>query len=145
MQPESTLHGTIRRTLLTGIGEIDADHLAFADLSTELLSACISGDRARIDAAARALEPHGSSHFSSEERLLVELGYKDYDPAAFAAHVAEHKRLRGLIAAKLSQRILTTADATAIQALLAEHLLLWDVKYMSFVGRLERCVASPRP
>lgn len=128
------LHGTIRRVLLTGIREIDDEHLQFADLSAELLAACEADDADWIEAVARALAPHGTTHFTNEERLLIALGYRDYAPAAFAEHVAEHERLRDTIAQMLAQPVLTAADAKAIQALLAEHLLRWDVKYMAFLG-----------
>ncbi len=129
--------------MLTGLSEIDDEHLQFADLSAELLSACAAGDAARIEAAARALEPHATSHFSNEERLLSEFGYREYDPEAFASHVAEHERLRDLIVEILAQPTVTAADATAIQTLLAEHLLIWDVRYMSFIDRFGPAFALP--
>lgn len=133
-QENATLHGVIERVLLTGISEIDDDHLRFADLTAELMQAIKAGDSARVEAAARALEPHGSCHFAMEEALLIKRGYDSYDKATFDAHVAEHARIHQEIIAILAKPALTTVDALAVQTMLAEHLLQWDVKYMSFLG-----------
>ncbi len=127
------LRELVRGSLSVGLPEIDREHEEFASLAAELIGAvAASKPAAAVAEIVGRLVRHAFDHFTSEERVLVGIGYAEYDPETFTAHVDEHNRLKLEIQGVLRRPEFAVEDALSIQVMLADHLVRWDVKFKSY-------------
>lgn len=143
------LRTLIERNLLTGMAEIDAEHMEIGRLASELIRLVLGGGTAdNVWVLARTVADAASAHFSHEEDILIEAGYPDQAAEAFAAHMYEHGRIRSEVGRLLRQSTFSLDSAMAVQVMLIDHLLYWDVKYKSFLkwsaGRQPAATTSSR-
>lgn len=76
-----------------GHERIDFEHRIFLGLIADLDTAVSAGaSKERLSRITREVEAYARFHFLSEENIMIDAGYPDYD-----AHRCEHKRLLALL------------------------------------------------
>lgn len=119
--------------LSVGVDEIDDDHRKLVDLFN-LLSHSLTEGAAKeyLEAVLDELVNCTAWHFSHEERLMIQYGYK-----GFAEHRAEHEELLRSVR-KLQHLIqagkdIDTKDIEFLKQWLTSHIFSTDMKLGSFL------------
>ena len=116
----------------TGINTIDTQHKKLVDLINELHDAMTKGQGSQaLGKIVNGLLDYTVIHFTTEERLLKQAGYADFDAHkkihdAFTAKVREMKKdLDG------GRKMMTLEVSTFLKDWLSGHILGTDMKYVA--------------
>jgi len=119
--------------LSVGVDEIDDDHRKLVDLFNMLSHSLTEGAaKEYLNAVLDELVHCTTWHFSHEERLMIQYGYK-----GFAEHRAEHEELlrsvRKLQHVIQAGKDIDTKDIEFLEQWLTGHIFSTDMKLGSFL------------
>lgn len=119
--------------LSVGVDEIDDDHRKLVDLFNMLSHSLTEGAAKKyLEAVLDELVNCTAWHFSHEERLMVQYGYK-----GFTEHQAEHEELlrsiRKLQHLILAGKDIDSKDIEFLEQWLTSHIFSTDMKLGSFL------------
>jgi hemerythrin len=110
-------------TLLTGIDEIDKQHIELCEIASDLFSSFAEGEiNEKIEPALIYFEKYVREHFDLEEKFQLKINYPDYQ-----LHKQEHDKFRQQI-----QKFRLVVENTGVTENLAEKFSLKIVDWLIF-------------